>query len=85
MTLQGSIRSAWSAGCWTLRGAATTMAPRRQRSGRWRKPGVYLARQEDDGTWLLRLNRKNPPVKTKYRLSWYPPREADLSTGTFEH
>lgn len=59
--------------------------PLRSEQEELRKPGVYLARQEDDGTWLLRLDRKNPPVKTKYRLSWYPPREADLTTGTFEH
>jgi len=40
--------------------------------------GAYSATKGPDGGWTLRLMKKNPPVRMKYRLSWSSPRAAEL-------
>jgi hypothetical protein len=38
-----------------------------------------LSREVRDGVegWMLRLARPDPPLRTKYRISWTPPDELD--------
>ncbi len=34
---------------------------------------------EIDGGWLMKIDRKNPPMKTKYLIKWRPPLKRELS------
>jgi len=49
------------------------------------QPEVFRISEEEidgDASWVLELQRDNPPYKASYRLRWRLPSEADVGLGT---
>lgn len=47
------------------------------------KEKKYYSENNNDG-WILHFDRKNPPIKTTYRISWKPPLEKDILSDSDE-